>query len=688
MIRITLHTLICCLVSLPQCFCAYCGSAGVPFSFEVTASGAPVLGCAQPSCVAGPDDLGDESSFPVNVKGQIDGFVRDGDKELKRYRTPSSPRLIANCSGHFNEFSCPMKNQWVGGIEYIDHHRQPLALLLLQCCTFDGLKYSQEVGVTNVKKGEAVIGGEVIRYGRQISFDVIANVRKVYDKATKEVSYEVTVRRMNCLPDPPEPEIPVDKDAPAEITKVLKNANNGISPKIPENFVKKESVLENRAFGAPALKVAIVKKHPKLMKTEENGAELDDESNKGFEHKKTSSLSKISGKNPENMGISTSEKNLESIIKAEDDESLEKNDSNSAEVDESVLQNFSQVQKPLKPTNSKSKLVETNAEKLQHKNAAQKLLPKLHQNLPSLPPHQLPQQLGLQPQQLGSTVVYQLPQLQIQPMKPLLAPQFPQLAPQPQSSPFMQLTAPSSSQQLQPQTLGTFQTPSTSSQMAQQALQMQPSQSDSQQFRQLQSPPQLQTQPISQLVPVQSVQPNTIALYGQPSLLQQPGQVQRQQLQLYQTLPVQQGESSVQKKNFHQEQKSSTSKVNVEEMQNKPINEQKISSQQKKAVETSEKLLEPSPEIQALLSQSVPVPRTTIKPPASAQAPTAFQAQGIYQQPYYQTYQQPFTNVLPQAPNSLFPQTSPSQQPSSLPGLPSLLQPRQLPQINLFPSLI
>lgn len=59
--------------------------------------------------------------------------------------------------------------------------------LLLQCCSFDGLKYSQEVGVTNVQKGESVIGGEVVRNGRQISFDVIANVRKVYDLATKEL---------------------------------------------------------------------------------------------------------------------------------------------------------------------------------------------------------------------------------------------------------------------------------------------------------------------------------------------------------------------------------------------------------------------------------------------------------------------------------------------------------------------
>lgn len=53
--------------------------------------------------------------------------------------------------------------------------------LILQCCTFSGLRFSQEVGVSNVGIGEAITGGEVIRDGRQISFDVIANVRKVVD---------------------------------------------------------------------------------------------------------------------------------------------------------------------------------------------------------------------------------------------------------------------------------------------------------------------------------------------------------------------------------------------------------------------------------------------------------------------------------------------------------------------------
>jgi hypothetical protein len=65
--------------------------------------------------------------------------------------------------------------------------------LILQCCTFEGLRFSQEVGSTTIGPGEAITGGEVVRAGRQISFDVIANVKKVVKAETSgsKVSYEV-----------------------------------------------------------------------------------------------------------------------------------------------------------------------------------------------------------------------------------------------------------------------------------------------------------------------------------------------------------------------------------------------------------------------------------------------------------------------------------------------------------------
>ncbi|VDK78449.1 unnamed protein product [Litomosoides sigmodontis] len=204
---------------LHQTFASFCGRAGVPFSLEVLPSGAPVLGCAQPTCVASLKGKKDDSNFLTNANGQADGFMREDDRDSKVYSDPYGNKLLANCSGQFSELSCSRKDQWVGGIEYIDHPRQPL---ILQCCTFPGLRFSQDVGLTNVGPGEAITGGEVIRDGRQISFDVIANVRKVVDTNTHIVSYEVTVRRMHCLPDPPEPVVSYfEKDVGGEIVKVL-----------------------------------------------------------------------------------------------------------------------------------------------------------------------------------------------------------------------------------------------------------------------------------------------------------------------------------------------------------------------------------------------------------------------------------------------------------------------------------
>jgi hypothetical protein len=51
--------------------------------------------------------------------------------------------------------------------------------LVLHCCSYEGLRLSQEVGMATIGPGEILTAGEVVRNGRQISFDVIANVKKV-----------------------------------------------------------------------------------------------------------------------------------------------------------------------------------------------------------------------------------------------------------------------------------------------------------------------------------------------------------------------------------------------------------------------------------------------------------------------------------------------------------------------------
>ncbi|UMM38938.1 hypothetical protein L5515_016197 [Caenorhabditis briggsae] len=201
---------------------SYCGENGVPYSLEILSDGSPVLGCAQPTCMSEPLEDNEDSIFIANAAGQEDGYFREGDRQRRSYSQSFKPK--AECPGHFSEFACTKKNQWVGGIDFIDHPRQPL---VLQCCTFEGLRFSQDVGVTTISSGEAVTGGEVVRDGRQISFDVIANARKLVDPDDpKRTYYEVTVRRMNCLPDPPEFEVAYDDDVESEIRRVLGNATN------------------------------------------------------------------------------------------------------------------------------------------------------------------------------------------------------------------------------------------------------------------------------------------------------------------------------------------------------------------------------------------------------------------------------------------------------------------------------
>uniref|UniRef100_A0A914GWN0 LIM zinc-binding domain-containing protein n=1 Tax=Globodera rostochiensis TaxID=31243 RepID=A0A914GWN0_GLORO len=212
---------------------SFCGKSGVPYSFEVLSTGAPVLGCAQPSCVISATDaerdFHEDSQFFTNAEGQPDGFFRDGDRVLKRYRHATAPKLIANCSGQFNELSCPRKNQWTN-----------FAMLHLRGPSF----FSR--GWLN--------GGRTRRghYRR-------GSVSKSEGEAPGKVRYEVTVRRMNCLPDPPELEVEFDGDVPLEVSKLLGNAKNKeLTDKINgvQNGIGKKTVIKqkSRKDGQPKAK--------------------------------------------------------------------------------------------------------------------------------------------------------------------------------------------------------------------------------------------------------------------------------------------------------------------------------------------------------------------------------------------------------------------------------------------------
>ncbi|KAH7695787.1 CBN-WRT-1 protein [Aphelenchoides avenae] len=113
----------------------------------------------------------------------------------------------------------------------------------LQCCTYEGMRFAQEVGRPIVHAGEVYSGGEVIRDGRQTGFDLISNVKQIssggpsYATANGgppsgpgSIAYELTIHRMNCLPDPPEPMNQVELEA----KEIIQIQNKVVETKIDE----------------------------------------------------------------------------------------------------------------------------------------------------------------------------------------------------------------------------------------------------------------------------------------------------------------------------------------------------------------------------------------------------------------------------------------------------------------------
>uniref|UniRef100_A0A7E5A0N1 HintN domain-containing protein n=1 Tax=Panagrellus redivivus TaxID=6233 RepID=A0A7E5A0N1_PANRE len=192
---------------------AFCGSTAIPFRFEVTESGDFVLGCATPSCMCA-TPAGD-SQFNPNSQGE-DGFLREGDASRQNYcaNIDTYGNSGARCSGGFQSSSCSGLTSWAGGV--VDRGDGTIGL---QCCSYDGMRFAAEVGRPVVHQGEVYSGGEVIRDGRQTGFDLISNIKKIQAQ-DGSVAYELTVHRMNCLPNPPEESNAVDFEYQSEIVKI------------------------------------------------------------------------------------------------------------------------------------------------------------------------------------------------------------------------------------------------------------------------------------------------------------------------------------------------------------------------------------------------------------------------------------------------------------------------------------
>ncbi|CAI2342770.1 unnamed protein product [Caenorhabditis sp. 36 PRJEB53466] len=227
---------------------ASCGSSGIPFRFEVLPSGKPVLGCGSPTCFGaenGGRDLRHDSSFMAGPEGD-DGFFREGDIARVRVRNPDAPAQMANCPREFSSSSCVNPMTWVGGFQASEDGD-----LSLQCCHYEGLRFSQEVGRPVVHPGEVYSGGEVLRDGRQTGFDAISNVRKI-TAGDGTVAYELTVTRMNCLPNPSEEGNEVSFDIQRDIGRILEKVGETAASGVQTNEIEADQRLSPSADAPPS----------------------------------------------------------------------------------------------------------------------------------------------------------------------------------------------------------------------------------------------------------------------------------------------------------------------------------------------------------------------------------------------------------------------------------------------------
>lgn len=218
---------------------ASCGSSGIPFRFEVLPSGQPVLGCGSPTCFGAENagkDLRHDSNFMAGPDGD-DGFFREGDLARVRVRHGDAPAQMANCPREFSSSTCSSPMTWVGGFKASENGD-----LSLQCCHYEGLRFAQEVGRPVVHPGEVYSGGEVLRDGRQTGFDAIANVKKI-TSGDGTVAYELTVTRMNCLPNPAEQENEVSFDIQRDIGRILEKVGETAASGVQTNQIEADQRL-------------------------------------------------------------------------------------------------------------------------------------------------------------------------------------------------------------------------------------------------------------------------------------------------------------------------------------------------------------------------------------------------------------------------------------------------------------
>uniref|UniRef100_A0AC34FZ68 Uncharacterized protein n=1 Tax=Panagrolaimus sp. ES5 TaxID=591445 RepID=A0AC34FZ68_9BILA len=184
-----------------------------------------------------------------------------------------SPRYPnVQCATTFESEQCPSETQWVGGFgPVLNASELPLAV---QCCEYEPLKLSEDRGVAVVNSGQIVIGGEVLNNGRQYAFDYISDVVK-HTAPDGKVSYDVSIRRLPCLPYPTEFTVNVDKAVHEEM---LRRFGKDGSKKSPPPSSKSNSSIKNghaRAYQAPTRNNVDndIVEDPQLVRIEEPAVE-------------------------------------------------------------------------------------------------------------------------------------------------------------------------------------------------------------------------------------------------------------------------------------------------------------------------------------------------------------------------------------------------------------------------------
>uniref|UniRef100_A0A914DMP8 Uncharacterized protein n=1 Tax=Acrobeloides nanus TaxID=290746 RepID=A0A914DMP8_9BILA len=235
-----------------------CGQSTIPFSFEALPDGQPVLGCARPTCFGWNPD-GTIASKPATfyrINKKPDGYFRQSanikPRAINVEEAPNFHPQTAECAATFESDHCPNENQWIGGIgPQINVSRQPFSV---QCCSYKSLELSEDRGVATVNPGQIVIGGEILKEGgdRQYAFDYISDIIK-HNREDGTVSYEVSIRRLPCLPYPNEFAVPIENTVPAEIIERFTKAEEKLKKNDLSKAFQASLLSENGIEGEAAV---------------------------------------------------------------------------------------------------------------------------------------------------------------------------------------------------------------------------------------------------------------------------------------------------------------------------------------------------------------------------------------------------------------------------------------------------